>query len=190
MLLDAGASGRPVGVMRLQTAGGAASTKTTANGTKPQAATLLRDDDGSNGAHMDDPHVQALLKYGYPARYVIAALQESRGDLAGAHELLFTTLRSAAATALGVSVPDATTLDVSPQAPGVAVDTDACLTQHDSLTPVANPIWSEEHDVLGAIYGDDISYPTASHLVLSLECSQVRAGGDQAPVWLVLCSTM
>lgn len=163
-LCSVGGSSGTVGVLRTNTpaaaAGSIGSLSAAAGGAVPAG------DDYGSSSWQDDPHVQQLVQYGYPAEYVMAALQSYGGNCVRALHHLQQQLLAG----------NCQVQQDSADAPTYASHMDAGAALPDS--------WADEVEVLAAIYGDELDSSVAGVIKLQVGGGdQVRAGRPTSRRW-------
>jgi hypothetical protein len=152
----AGAAGKPVTIIRRGGggSGGLPSSRGGSFGGGLNAAGAAGDAD--DAALLEDPAVAELAAWGYPPGEAAAALVAAAGDVHRALAALHARLAAAAGAA---AAPAAT----------------AAGGEGDGLAQ-----WGEEREALEAIFGVDISFPTASAAALRLPVELTSAAASAA----------
>eukprot|EP00883_Tetradesmus_obliquus_P006330 jgi/Sobl393_1/16814/SZX72388.1 len=160
-----GGSSGTVGVLRVNNPAAAGSSGSLSSAAAAAAAAAAEADDSAS-AWLEDPHVSQLVGYGYPADHAMAALQACGGSLLRALHSLQQQLLAGSSSAGGSHDGDQEVVYAAAEGGSAAAGVPAA--------------WSDEAEVLGAIYGDELGSSSPGLLSLAVD------GGEQVDGRLLL----
>ena len=133
-----------------------------------EQAAKARDAAEAAAAARDDPHVAALLAFGYPLDHAAAALEAAGGALAPAMASLFAALLPSGSADMAAALP---ALFATAGGGAAAAAKKSAAAAPSPPLPAA---WQEEREALEAIYGAEAAFEAPGRAALSLDWPEAR----------------